>query len=75
MIYINLIKIFRFTTIILLKYIERIHHTKLLKEFLEENTNRLKLVFLPPYSPNLNLIEPLWKWLKEKVVYNFFIHL
>ena len=50
----------------------RIHHAKLLKGFLEENTNRLELVFLPPYSPNLNLIEPLWKWLKEKVVYNVF---
>lgn len=29
-------------------------------------------MFLPPYSPNLNLIEGLWKWLKEKVIYNVF---
>ena len=28
------------------------------------------LVFLPPYSPNLNLIERLWKFLRKKVVSN-----
>jgi len=32
----------------------------------------LTLVFLPPYSPNLNLIEGLWGWLKESVVNNVF---
>lgn len=50
----------------------RIHHAKLLTPFLEENKERLTLMFLPPYSPNLNLIEGLWKWLKEKVIYNVF---
>lgn len=33
-------------------------------------TSRIKPVLLPPRSPNLNLIERLWKLLKEKVVYN-----
>lgn len=51
----------------------RIHHAKLLKNFLEENS-RLKLVFLPPYSPNLNKIEKLWKWLKDSVINNVFFH-
>ena len=37
----------------------RIHHAKLLQGFLEENRERLELVFLPPYSPNLNKIEEL----------------
>jgi len=50
----------------------RIHHAKLLQPFLKENEHRLQLMFLPPYSPNLNLIEGLWKWLKEKVIYNVF---
>ena len=50
----------------------RIHHAKLLQEFLKKNEERLQLMFLPPYSPNLNLIEGLWKWLKEKVIYNVF---
>lgn len=29
------------------------------------------LVFLPPYSPNLNLIERFWKYLKKKVLAGF----
>ncbi len=27
-------------------------------------------MFLPPYSPNLNPIEGLWKWLKLSIIYN-----
>ena len=50
----------------------RIHHAKLLQPFLKEHENSLELMFLPPYSPNLNLIEGLWKWIKEKVGYNGF---
>lgn len=30
----------------------------------------IKLLFLPPYSPNLNLIERLWKFMKKKVKAN-----
>lgn len=37
----------------------KIHHTKLLKLFLEEVKDRLELMFLPAYSPELNLIERL----------------
>ena len=29
----------------------------------------IKVVFLPPYSPNLNPIERLWKFFKKKVLY------
>ena len=50
----------------------RIHHAKLIQPLLEENEGRLELVFLPPYSPDLNLIEGLWKWLKETVINNVF---
>ena len=32
--------------------------------------SRIALHFLPPYSPNLNPIERLWKWMKERVIYN-----
>ena len=31
---------------------------------------RIELLYLPPYSPNLNLIERLWKFLKRKVARN-----
>jgi transposase len=30
----------------------------------------IQLVYLPPYSPNLNPIERLWKFFKKKVLYN-----
>ena len=50
----------------------KIHHAKLIQPFLEENKDRLQFVFLPPYSPQLNLIEGLWKWLKESVINNVF---
>ena len=34
------------------------------------NSPQLELVFLPPYSPNLNLIERLWRFMKRKILYN-----
>lgn len=37
----------------------RVHHAILLEAFLQENKDRLQLVFLPPYSPKYNLIEGL----------------
>ena len=52
----------------------KIHHAKLLTEFLESNKERLHLLFLPPYSPNLNKIEELWGWLKDAVINNVFFH-
>lgn len=30
----------------------------------------VELLFLPPYSPNLNLIERLWKFVKRKCLYS-----
>lgn len=30
----------------------------------------INLVYLPPYSPNLNPIERLWKFFEKKVLYN-----
>lgn len=45
------------------------YRSKVVLEFLER-TPRVKILFLPPYSPNLNLIERLWKFIKKKVTYN-----
>lgn len=50
----------------------RIHHAKLLKSFLDRNKERLELMFLPPYSPEMNLIEGLWGWLKASIINNVF---
>lgn len=49
----------------------KVHHAKMLEEFLNNNP-RLTLMFLPPYSPNLNIIEGLWRWLKDTCVNNVF---
>ena len=42
------------------------YHSRIAKEYVEKS--RIKMVFLPPYSPNLNIIERLWKFFKKKVV-------
>ena len=46
----------------------RYYRSKIVKEYLEGS--RIKLIFLPPYSPNLNLIERLWKYFRKVVMYN-----
>ena len=46
----------------------RYHFSKPVMEYLKNS--RIKLVRLPPYAPELNLIERLWKILKKKVLYN-----
>ncbi len=33
-------------------------------------SSKIKMRFLPPYSPNLNPIERLWKLMNEKVLHN-----
>lgn len=47
----------------------RYHYSKEVQKALNDHP-RIKFVFLPPYSPNLNLIERLWKFFKKKVLYN-----
>jgi transposase len=49
----------------------RYYHSIEVKQYIKEHP-RIVLKFLPPYSPNLNIIERLWKILKKKVVYNKF---
>lgn len=43
------------------------HKAKLVKKFVSENADRLELVFLPPYSPELNPDELVWAHVKKKV--------
>ena len=43
----------------------RYYKSKALAEWLTDK--RLVPVFLPPYSPNLNLLERLWKFLRQKI--------
>ncbi len=44
------------------------YRNKKVTKYLE--TSRVKFMFLPPYSPNLNLIERLWKIFRKKIINN-----
>ena len=44
------------------------YRNKLVQDYL--GSSKIKMHFLPPYSPNLNPIERLWKFMNEKVLYN-----
>ncbi|WP_410520671.1 transposase [Candidatus Tisiphia endosymbiont of Dioctria rufipes] len=46
------------------------HKSKKVKEYLVNS--KIELVFLPPYSPNLNPIERLWKLMHRIVTNNKF---
>jgi transposase len=50
------------------------HHAKKLKPFLEQNRERLELMFLPPYSPDLNPIERVWWFMRKKITHNRYLH-
>ncbi|WP_341755238.1 IS630 family transposase [Candidatus Tisiphia endosymbiont of Ptychoptera albimana] len=50
----------------------RYHKSKTVKEYLVNS--KIELVFLPPYSPNLNPIERLWKFMHRIVTNNKFYH-
>lgn len=43
------------------------HKTKLVKEFISSTNGKLKLYYLPPYSPELNPDELVWNNAKQKV--------
>lgn len=46
----------------------RYQHCQFIKDLAA--TLPIELLFLPPYSPNLNLIERLWKFVKKKCLYS-----
>lgn len=48
----------------------RYFHARLVKAYLIGK--RVRFVYLPAYSPNLNLIERLWKFCKKKVLAIFY---
>jgi transposase len=52
------------------------HTTEKLKDLLASNQDRIELVWLPTYSPHLNLIERLWRLLRSQITRNqFYDHL
>ena len=51
----------------------RYHHAKRLKPVLEKYKDRLELVYLPAYSPDLNPIERVWWYMRKKISHNRYI--
>lgn len=47
----------------------RYHHAKLLKVCLEKHP-MLELIYLPPYSPELNPIERAWWFMRKSITHN-----
>jgi len=50
----------------------RIHHAKAVKAWLHIHRTRLRLYFLPTYSPRLNPIERVWRHFRRNVTDNYF---
>ena len=59
----------------------RVHHANIVKDWLKSEENQLAnqnnlpriiFKFLPAYSPNLNKIEPFWKYLKKQIANKFY---
>ena len=48
----------------------RWHHAKLLAPWLDEHRHHFQLDFLPPYSPDLNPIERVWKLTRHACTHN-----
>jgi transposase len=48
----------------------RYHHARLHRTWREEHANRFALDYLPPYSPDLNPIERVWKLTRRQCLHN-----
>lgn len=46
------------------------HHAQQSRPFFRRHRRRLRLEFLPPYSPELNPIERVWKLLRTRATHN-----
>lgn len=49
----------------------RYHHAIVVKRWIFHHP-RFQLIFLPSYSPNLNLIERLWRFFHQRITYNHY---
>jgi transposase len=48
------------------------HRTRAILELLEDHADHVLVLWLPRYSPELNLIEGLWGYLKRSALNNYF---
>jgi transposase len=48
----------------------RYHHATMIQPWLNKNNKKIQLLFLPPYSPDLNNIERVWKLTRRICTHN-----
>lgn len=48
----------------------RYHHARILRPWLKKYRKKIRIDFLPPYSPNLNPIERVWKLARRLCTHN-----
>jgi len=48
----------------------RYHHATMIQPWLTKNNAKIQLLFLPPYSPDLNNIERVWKMARRICTHN-----
>jgi transposase len=65
-----LVKHYLGTKIILVCDNGRFHKTKAVEAWLDDHRDQIKIYWLPPYCPSLNLIERLWGHLKRTILAN-----
>lgn len=49
-----------------------VHHIKVLNAFLDKYKNKLELIFLQPYSKNLNLVDRFLDFIQKQITHNPF---
>jgi putative transposase len=49
------------------------HHAKRLKPIVEKYKDKIELVYLPAYSPDLNPIERIWWYMRKKIAHNRYL--
>lgn len=47
----------------------RYHHAKKLNDWLDKH-KKIEIIYLPPYSPELNPIERVWWYMRKKITHN-----
>lgn len=61
----QIIKNHKWRRIIIVADNHRVHTSNYVKNFIEQNKNKIAIYYLPKYSPDLNPDEEVWKYLKN----------
>ena len=52
---------------------DKAHKAKAVRRLLDKHANRIQLEWLPPYSPELNAQEDIWRHMRRRVTHNHFL--